>query len=289
MKRTADGLLVSDDLYSTAIAHQAGGGIPQLALLGHSPECANCGGAGKIGLNLLAAQGFRYPRSNGAQSFYNDEYHASRLITFPCPVCNTTDHAQAMVARFEVSGLEKSERNWTLDYLDKPQKEMAVAAARAMLADTNRPHGWLFVHGDNGVGKSGVLKAMVAAMCRVGCSARYVSAEDILTEIYDLIERNRRNDDSAEFMAELIHRYERYQLLAVDEIGADRVADTQFALSKLFNILETRYNRRLELATVIASNDSPAKLEAGRWKYLENRTRDGVRAPMGGDVLRGRG
>lgn len=288
MKRTTDGVFVPDDLHATALAHQVGGGTARLSILANGAECSNCGGAKMIALQLLSGHGTLYPQPKTAQARHNGRWYASRLQTWPCPVCNTDDHLTNMNARLEASGLELSEREWSLDYLDRPAKSEAVKIARAMIANTQRPIGWLYVYGDNGMGKSGLLKALVAAMCRVGCSARYTTAEDILTEIYDLIGRSRSGDDSAEYVGELIHRYERYQILAVDEIGVNRVADTQFALSKLFNILDTRYNRREELATVIASNNSPAQLAANvNWRYLENRTRDGARVLVAGEGLRG--
>lgn len=288
-RRTRDGVLVPDGFYTEAIAHQAGGGISLLALFDHNPTCGNCGGAERVGLYRLFGNGSKSVRERGAHHFHDGLWYRADLTLYPCPVCNTEDHQLAIQARLDVSGLEPAEYDWQLSYLTNMSgKEMALGAVHTLLAETKRPAGWIFLYGGYGLGKSGLLKSAVAAMCRIGVSARYCTAEDMLTEIYELIERSKRNDDEAETIRQLINRYEKYQLLAIDELGPDRAPDTQFALSKLFNVIDTRYNRRSGLATMLASNSTPDQLlKHPQWRYLESRTRDGLRILIGGKDLRG--
>ena len=286
-----DGVSVTDDYYQTGKAHTLSGGIALMGLLGSMPACANCGGARAIGLYLLEAEGSLYPfPPYKAGHFVNGRWHRSRLITFPCPSCtDETERANVIHDRLEASGLAPNEYDWRPAFVAAmPGKESAASAVLEMFADTFTPAGWLFVYGANGLGKTGLLKSAVAMACHLGVLARYTTASNILNEIYDLIERNKRHDDQAETILELIRRYDRYQVLAIDEVGLDRTADTQFALSKLFDIFDARYARRTTTATLIASNSQPQTLERhSQWRYFESRTRDGLRVPIGGESLRG--
>lgn len=288
--QTIAGITVPDELYTEGRAHKSAGGIALLAILAGYPTCANCGGAEKIGLTLLYGEGHRYPSERGAHHFHDGMWFKSTTRTWPCPMCASDDRLGIVEARLSTSGLVETEYSWSFGYAaDMKGKELAVGAVGDLVGDTTRPAGWVFLYGDNGMGKSGLLKGAVAAMCKCGVSAYYTTAEKILDEIYDMMQRARRGDDEAESIRELTGRYGRYQLLAIDEIGADRVADTQFALSKLFAVVDERYNRRSTLATILASNQAPAQLEKdSRWRYFESRTRDGARVPIGGDSLRGR-
>ena len=289
MTRSLSGVTVPDELYIEGKAHQAGGGTALLGLFADYPDCVNCGGAKQIGLILLFGEGSRFPfPPKVVGHFHEGLWYRSELKSWPCPVCQSGSQQIIVEARFEGSGLEPNEYNWRVNFAgDMDHKQKAIDSVNAMLADTLRPCGWIFVYGDNGMGKTGLLKAAVAAMCRIGVGAYYTTTGNILNEAYDLIQRHRRGDE-AETLKELLGRYARYQLLSVDELGADRIADTQFAQSALFGILDARYAGRERLATLLASNQTPQAMAAdSRWRYFESRTQDGLRIPVGGKSLRG--
>lgn len=158
-------------------------------------------------------------------------------------------------------------------------KKDAVEVGKQILEMLPRPAGWVAIYGSYGVGKSGVLRAIVAACCREMVPARYVRAEDILREL-----RTTFADDAEVTEDEMVQRYGRYQVLAVDEV--DRVSDTKWSRSALFTLLDTRYKRRNALATLLATNCDPTQLPAG-FEYLQSRMRDGDRVEMTGKDLRG--
>ena len=139
-------------------------------------------------------------------------------------------------------------------------KGVALDCGRDLLAACPRPTGWYAVYGPYGVGKSGVLRSIVAACCRALVSARYVRAEDIFREM-----RATFGDDSNIGEDELLQKYGHYQVLAIDEV--DRVSDTRWSRSALFSLLDMRYNRRNQLATLLATNCNPEKMPAG-FEYL---------------------
>jgi len=290
MTRTLSGVTVPDEMYLEGKAHQAGGGTALLNLFADYPDCTNCGGAKQIGLTLLYGEGSRFPFPVKVVGLFHEGlWYRSTLKSWPCPICQSSSHQNIADSCLAASGLETGEYHWRVNFVaGMADKEDAINAVNSMLAETARPCGWLLVYGDNGMGKSGLLKSAVAAMCHIGVGAYYTTAVNILNDAYDLIARNRRGDDEAETMKQLISRYARYQLLAVDELGTDRVADTQFAQSALFGILDARYAARERLATLLASNQTPQTMAAdSRWRYFESRTQDGLRIPIGGKSLRG--
>ena len=143
-----------------------------------------------------------------------------------------------------------------------------------------RPVGWYAVYGDYGVGKTGTLKSVVSACCRVLVNAKYVRAEDILREIRSTF----HGDNADEAEEDILHKYGEYQLLAIDEV--DRVSDKAWSRSTLFSLLDLRYNRRDRFATLVATNCDPNNMPEG-FEYLQSRMQDGVRVEVTGKDLRG--
>lgn len=174
------------------------------------------------------------------------------------------------------SGLQPQERAYHADYAwDLPGKGgLQRVAKEALESDFT---GIYALHGDPGVGKSGVMKALVAATCRGGFPAYYTLAEEMLDEI-----RNTYSGAEGESTAAAMDRFLGYRLLAVDEI--DRISGTEWATSTLMSILNKRYTRRHEQATIIATNAAIEELP----QYLVSRLRDGLTVIVGGEDLRGR-
>lgn len=248
-------------------------------------SCGNCSGTGLLAFDVVMSEALRFIPERGAAHFYNGGWYRTRLITFPCPVCGVVDRADMIGRLFEASGLLPAEHDYRLSYLDGMSgKEHALDVATNLLGQVPLPNGYVLFFGNYGVGKTGILKSLVAAMCRAGVSAKYATAADILADV-----RATFGDDRTETERAVVGRYINYQLLAIDELGPDRSSGTQWAMSVLFAVLDKRYARRDRVATVTAINYSPDKLaEDSQWKYFESRTRDGWRVPVGGAELRGR-
>ena len=148
----------------------------------------------------------------------------------------------------------------------------------------SRPVGWLSLHGSYGMGKTGVMKSIVAACIKRSIKTRYVLASQLLSELRTSYQDNGFNEDVPNTESEIIKMYQRVQVLAIDEV--DRVSDTDWSQSMLLNILNGRYDRRDTVATIIATNRAPGQLPPA-FHYLASRMKDGEMVMIGGTDLRG--
>jgi len=259
--------------------------------------CNNCGGIGQLNFGVVDSPPMdTAPHVTSDQKpwraawLINQKWYIVRRHQYPCPVCNSMtdiERSSLVTTLFENSGLEPEEKTWRLEYYaGKPGKDIAVKAARLMLGQNYRPNGWICLFGEYGRGKSGILKSLVAGFIRLGVPARYVRAEDLLSEIRSTFNNEVKTDKTNEDERSLIQKYIGFKFLAIDEI--DRVSTTDWARAKLFAVLDARYNGRHRTATGIATNLDPAKL-TGEWAYLAaSRLKDSQRIPMAGDDLRGK-
>jgi len=245
-------------------------------------DCPNCGGIGHLNLDVILAG----PTANlftgrVVSLLLNNQWYIGKRHQFPCPICNG-NRSVAIAALWEHSGLVHNERGWCLDYIEgMAGKEQALGAARAMLAQTPQPAGWLCLYGDYGVGKSGILKSLVGAFIRAEVSARYISAFDLLESVKATF------GDDAEQRAETVYaRFSSYRFLAIDEV--DRIPSRDWSQMALTSVLDRRYNDRHYRATAIVTNADPEQM-GEQWAYLMSRMRDAVRALVGGSDLRGDG
>jgi DNA replication protein DnaC len=281
MTQTIDGLTLPDEMVNACRASKRNGQQFVVRVTSGGP-CANCGGAGYLYVLMLMASSLYPPGLGKPATFEAGKWWHYNRIAYACPVCNAHDHAARIEMLLEASGLLENEGGWHLDFIaGKEGKADALSAARIMQAGAPQPSGWLLLYGTYGMGKSGILKSLTAALCRTGTPARYVNAMDIVLEIQDGFHSN---DREATALA-IINRYSRYKFLAVDEI--DRVNTTQWTLSILFKLFDDRYNRRDVVATALATNRTPQSMRDDTWGYFESRTRDGARVLVSGEGLRG--
>lgn len=241
--------------------------------------CHNCGGAAFLVVRAPHEQGRKHLSGKEFEYSADGLWWNAKAQTYPCPVCNA-DNRDRFEILYRLSGLGVEEREWRIDFVSRMEgKQDAFKAAIDLLARAPRPCGMVALFGSYGVGKSGIMKALVAQFILAGVSARYVLAEDILGEI-----RSTYRDGSPQSEGEVIDQYRRYSFLAVDEI--DRTGDTAHARAKLFSVLNARYDDRHLRATVFATNQDIRQMPDD-WKYLESRLKDARRVLMGGDDLRG--
>lgn len=236
--------------------------------------CSNCGGGGVIVVTSTPQMPVKSP--NGMVSAIGDEWYRVTNKSYPCPMCAEIPDLGVLL---DDSGISREELYWKLDFLENmPGKENAVTEARKLLAGTPRPSGLYTFFGDNGVGKSGILKCITSAFITAHVKSKYIRAADFLAEVRSTFSADDQTEES------IIAKYSRYQFLAIDEV--DRVGDTEWARSTSFLLLDRRYSSRNYLATAMATNKFPDSMGKD-WKYLMSRMLDGIRVPVGGQSLRG--
>lgn len=273
LHRFRNGLVVTkeiaDRIYSHQYPVQCFGPWPSLRGV-----CPNCGGSKWVVVRLLR------PVDNERKpiTFYSNKVFNFDELTLPCPVCSGDNGLENALR--ERAGLEPEEWNWRIDFGERdPEKRAAIEAAGHLLAKTPHPSGWLVIYGKHSMGKSGLLKAMVAALVKAGVDARYLVGAALLTEL-----RSTFGAATGEHESELIERFCSHKFLAIDEVN--RIQGSRWEMDRLFQVLNARYDRRFSIGTALTTNSMPGEF-GPEWSYLEERLKDGVRVVMGGEALRG--
>lgn len=273
--KTISGVSVGNYTYSMARTALTEGRRVFVAVPEGDGECANCGGGGIIVLTTTS----QYPTKSlvGNITCIDDQWFGGvENTSYPCPICMETPDMSVL---FQDSGLSMDESYWELAYIEgMAGKENALTEARNLLSGTPRPTGLYTFFGDYGTGKTGILKSVTSAFIKAYVKARYVRANDFLTEVKASFTDDSISEES------IIATYSRYQFLAIDEV--DRISNTEWARATTFTLLDQRYNARNFTATAMATNKFPDKM-GGDWGYLMSRMLDGVRVPVGGETLRG--
>lgn len=233
------------------------------ALVNGAQDCPKCGGVGFVKYNVKP----EHPLFG-------------KFLVCDCHPDVLRKQAAEVAARWADSGVPEHQRHWTLSYTPlaaDPDKAAAVQAAQEILT---RRAGWLLLHGDPGVGKTGIGTSLVCAFVQAGLSARIVMTADVLLELRDCFR------DDAPLSEKQVHdKYAAYDLLVIDECDPDRLHGTPWALQSLFRLFNARYVSIQERATVFTSNRKPA--EYGKeWAYLLSRLRAGLMIEMPGQDLR---
>ena len=240
--------------------------------------CSNCQGLGAVLISF--ARSGPYDRVPATKDVIvtgpDNKWWIVDTKEYPCPVCGDMDTRRRYF--WKNSGLQLPEQEWRVEFFKQhPGKENALEFAHEILSRIPRPTGWYYFFGSYGVGKSGLLKALVAQTILADVPARYVTSAKMLAEIRDTYGSNTEIDEML-----VVEQYDRYPLLAIDEI--DRASSTDWARSMLFTLINNRYDRRSSLCTLLATNQDP--LPPG-FEYLESRVQDGIRVLVGGASLRG--
>lgn len=256
---------------------------------GHDGDCANCEDAyGFLYLYLLETESDEYePGMLPIAS--TGKYGRFQVTGWPCPTCNTEKVDQTQENLAKNSGLSGLEFDWKVEYFKGMNgKSQLLTLGNNLVKQAPLPKGFCTVFGDYGMGKSGMAKAVVAEMVKVGGNAMYRRAADILLEA-----RHTFTDVKSEDLPEVIlakseagaiHKYQSVQLLVVDEV--DRTSKKEWSASTIFTILDHRYNQRDKLCTIIITNVHPDKLDSS-YGYLASRMKDGYRCAVTGKELRG--
>ena len=166
-----------------------------------------------------------------------------RLIQ--CPACwdgRLPDHL------LKLSGLSGKMLAWSLESMisDTGRK----AARRAARSFCRNPSGWLTLWGSYGVGKTYVLAGIVNEMRRQEKAAMYVVAPDLLDALRDTY-----NPGNPDAFNPYFDKVKNIPILALDELGQVRM--TEWALEKLFQLLDYRLRHASTLGTIISLHFEP--------------------------------
>jgi len=246
------------------------------------PNCPNCNDTGYLSVTIAIEGPLTAPPNSitrKATTIPWDNpmgfaWFVVETFTYACHVCESNER-RVEYLRLN-NGLLQNEQNWKLAYLaGHPDKEFALQVAQNIAAQ-NPPKGLTLFYGDYGVGKTGILKALVANFTSKGLPARYITAADYLGQL-----RASYGQDATVSEAQITRLFSNLAFLAVDEI--DRVSTTDWAKEQTFTLIDSRYANREQTATVFATNAEPNEL----WPYAASRLTDGLRVLVAGKTLRG--
>lgn len=126
-------------------------------------------------------------------------------------------------------------------------------AFSAALAYARNPHGWLFLHGNCGVGKTHLATSIALyAMEKQKTSVLFAVVPDLLDHL-----RATFHPDSGIAYDERFADVRNATLLVLDDLGTENT--TPWAREKLYQIFNHRYNE--QLATVVTSNQDFKKID----------------------------
>jgi DNA replication protein DnaC len=117
----------------------------------------------------------------------------------------------------------------------------------------NDPHGWLFLHGNCGTGKTHL------AVSIAHHAVRYQSLSVLFAVVPDLLDHLRATFDPENGIAydERFFSVRNAQLLILDDLGTENT--TPWAREKLYQIFNHRYNE--QLPTIVTSNQDFKKID----------------------------
>lgn len=208
--------------------------------------------------------------------YHGPGWYPGAIKEIPCPVCSNSSIAEFLSSK---CGLFLEDLSLTLSGFQNLQgKEKALSMAKGLLSLNRSPAGFVFFHGAYGVGKSHLLKGLVNGFRLTGTLSAYYTLANLLAFIRD------RYGDGAPHAAEALIVYFRgVKVLCLDEI--DRVNLTQWAQETIQRMLDSRYNDRASILTVMAANNPPDGLPH-ELDYLASRINGGVVVEVGGIDMR---
>ena len=265
------------------------------------PEVAEIDAAlGKTGLSLMEAsmQGENVADRIAEVRRANEELRRTRAellvdhgypadyteVRYECPLCGDSGFVDARMcvcmkkklveAGFEASGMGNLLREQSFESFDLSYYRNDPAAARRMeqiftrmkqYAETFEAgkSGNLVLFGGTGLGKTHLSSAVARGVIERGYDVFYVSAVSMLSDF----ERERFGNSAGGETGENTNRYFSCDLLIMDDLGTE--VHNQFTTSVLYNIINTRLNKRL--STVINTNLSQDEFRKHYWDRITSR------------------
>ena len=154
------------------------------------------------------------------------------------------------------------------EFLVGPENRLVEAVVRAVIEDERRACNPLYVYGPTGVGKSHLLRGLLAAWkARRRGAALYVSADDFARQLHDAIDTHA--------VEEFRDKYRGFAVLAIDDLG--RLEGKGFAQEELAATLDALVAAGRQL--ILAAGVSIAKLRAFSPRLL-SRITAGLSVPL---------
>ena len=197
-------------------------------------------------------------------------------VHYTCPACSDTGFVgtkmctclkQLLITKnIQSSGMGKlidkqSFDNFSLDvYKNNPENlarmERNLKFARSFADNFARHHDNLLLIGTTGTGKTHISTAIAKTVISQGFDVLYDSVQNIVNDFEkDKFKSGYNSSDSAS------EKYLECDLLIIDDLGAEFI--TQFSVSALYNLINTRQNKGL--STIISTNLSASEL-AGKYE-----------------------
>ena len=193
-------------------------------------------------------------------------------IQYHCPLCSDTGYVgidmckclrrELVLSALESSGLAPLIKNqnfgtFSLDYYTNNDRTNMTRVVNTMkgFADNFSPkngQSWLFI-GPTGLGKTHLSTAVAVELIKKGYDVVYESTQQIMND-YETVRFSSGYASDRE-MPDLT-RYTDAELLIMDDLGTEMT--TQYTVSCLYNIINTRINRNL--STIISTNLSQKDL-----------------------------
>ncbi len=187
-------------------------------------------------------------------------------VHYHCPLCSDTGYVgiemckclkrELVLCAFESSGLSPLVKNQTfaafsLGYYegeDKEKMERNLSVLREFADNFDPKNGQnLFLIGPTGLGKTHLSTAVAVELIKKGFDVVYESTQQIMTDFETV--RFSSGYGTALDLPDL-SRYTEAELLIMDDLGTEMT--TQYTISCLYNIINTRINRNL--STIISTN-----------------------------------
>lgn len=195
--------------------------------VGHCPY-NNCGGAGFIGFDV----------PYGHPNF-------GKAVPCQCTKDKAMQTSEQRLAEYQKQ-MSRTEQTYTLKNWIGSDEHAREAAQRAVA----QAFGIKVFVGDYGVGKSGLLTAIVNTFHQRHIEARYCVLNKLLSEL----RAEYRTNDLASFDRAL-EALCSVRVLAIDELSAFK--PTEWAENVLRTLIDERYRRWDELLTIIGTNELP--------------------------------
>ncbi len=202
-------------------------------------------------------------------------------IKYHCPHCSDTGYVgidlckclkrELVLAALDTSGLSSLIKNQTfatfsLDFYEGEDKTRMAVNVQTLqqFAETFLPQNSqnFFFLGPTGLGKTHLSTAVAVELIKKGYDVVYESTNQIMSD-YETVRFSSGHASDRE-MPDL-SRYTEAELLIMDDLGTEMT--TQYTLSCLYNIINTRINRRR--STIISTNLTQKEL---RERYADRIT-----------------
>lgn len=157
----------------------------------------------------------------------------------------------------------------TLDWREYIQTQPIIEMKRAYDSVLERGHGWLYIYGDPGNGKTIMAKsATVYASTILNIPVRYRKVSEVMNHLrasYD-------EDDGQRTYLYRLNEWAKIKMLVLDEVGRDRMTD--FGKQSLSDLMDSRYESSIagKTVTIWISNYKPEDIFE---PYQIDRIRDG--------------